>query len=250
MSTATGLPRDRGARRPRRAWVNGVLAEWSRITSRPLALLRRGRLPFAFGSSGTVLALWLLHLSSLGTYIAHTISDVSASTPFYLVVVRLPASMYAPAPNLPVWGSLLQVFVVFGVAEAWVGRRRTLTVALAATFICTLSGRIMCYLGPGTVVGLPWIERYVSDTGPSAAVVALVVYVCCVRRAPRTLTVLLTALVTEVTLLPNLAGREHIVAIALGLLAAVGVPALTWIRPHVRSACQIVRCRGLRSRLG
>jgi hypothetical protein len=221
--------------------MDGVLAEWHRMTSRPLARLRRGRLPFAAGSAGAVLVLWLLQMSSLGTYVVRTLSDVSATTPIHLAIVRLPASMYASAPNLPVWGSLLQVFLVFGLAEAWVGWRRTLTVALAATFVCTLSGRIMCYLGPDTVVGLPWIEKYVSDTGPSAAVVALVVYLCCVRRAPRTLTVLLTAMVTEVTLLPNLAGREHVVAIALGLLAATAVPAIGRVRPHTRSVCRSVR---------
>ncbi|GAB3958806.1 hypothetical protein GCM10029978_004510 [Actinoallomurus acanthiterrae] len=237
MSIATGLHPGRptgGRLRP--AWITGILAEVRGLTAEPLTRLRRGRLPLAFGSSATVLILWSLHFSSLGTYIVRLISDVSASTPFYLAVVRLPLSMYAPAPNLPVWGSLLQVFVVFGIAEALVGWRRTLMVALTATFLCTLSGRIMCYLGPDTIVGLPWISRYVSDTGPSAAVVALVAYVCCVRRAPRTMTVLLTAMVTEVTLLPNLAGREHVVAIALGILAALAVPAAGRLRRASRKA--------------
>ncbi|MCO5996068.1 hypothetical protein [Actinoallomurus rhizosphaericola] len=210
--------------------ITGFVAEARRLTAEPLERLRRGRLPLAFGSAAAVFLLWSLHFSALGASIVRLISDVSASTPFYLAVLRLPASMYAPAPNLPVWGSLLQVFVVFGVAETYVGRRRTLTVALTATFLCTLSGRIMCYLGPGSIVGLPWISRYVSDTGPSAAVVALVAYLCCVRRAPRTLTILLTSMVTEVTLLPNLAGREHVVAIALGLIAALAVPAADRLR--------------------
>jgi hypothetical protein len=230
MSVAVD-PRSAGQGRP--VWVDGTLAEISRLTSEPLARLRRGRLPLAFGSAAAVLALRLLYVSSPGTHVAYAISDVSASTPIYLAVLRLPASMYAPAPNLPVWGSLLQVLVVFGLAEAWVGRRRTLMVALGATFVCTLSGRIMCYLGPHTVLGLPWIERYVSDTGPSAAVVALVAYLCCVRRAPRTLSVLLTTMVIEVTLLPNLAGREHVVAIALGLLAAGAIPAARRLRSGV-----------------
>src|SRR5437879_6441179 len=78
------------------------------------------------------------------------------------------------------------------------------------TFLSTLAGGIMCALGPGTVIGLPWIFQYVTDTGPSAAVVALAVQLCCVRRAPRTLALVLTAMLTEVTLLPNLAGREHV----------------------------------------
>ncbi|MCO6009216.1 hypothetical protein NE236_30025 [Actinoallomurus purpureus] len=236
MSIATGLLPGHPAGRLRPAWIMGILAEAHRLTSEPLARLRRGRLPLAFGSSAAVLILWSLHFSSLGTYVVRLISDVSASTPFFLAVVRLPASMYAPAPNLPVWGSLLQVFVVFGIAEACIGWRRTLTVALTATFLCTLSGRIMCSLGPGSVIGLPWISRYVSDTGPSAAVVALVAYLCCVRRAPRTLTVLLTAMVLEVTLLPNLAGREHVVAIALGVLAALMVPAVGRLRRASRNA--------------
>jgi hypothetical protein len=210
--------------------ITGIVAETRRLTAEPLQRLRRGRLPLAFASSAAVLLLWSLQFSALGAHVVRLISDVSPSTPLYLAIVRLPASMYASAPNLPVWGSLLQVFVVFGVAETYLGRRRTLTVALTATFLCTLSGRIMCYLGPGSVVGLPWISRYVSDTGPSAAVVALVAYLCCVRRAPRTLTVLLTSMAVEVTLLPNLAGREHVVAIALGLLAALAIPAAERLR--------------------
>lgn len=177
----TGPPSGRGAGRSRPAWITGAVAEARRLTAEPLVRLRRGRLPLAFGSAASVLLLWSLHFSALGTRIVRLISDVSASTPFALAVARLPASMYAPAPNLPVWGSLLQVLAVFGIAETYLGRRRTLTIALTATFLCTLSGRIMCYLGPHTIVGLPWIARYASDTGPSAAVVALVAYLCCVR---------------------------------------------------------------------
>jgi hypothetical protein len=177
-----------------------------------------------------------LQSAGIATGVVERWTAEKAALPIGAALQRLPLSMVAPAPNLPVWGSLLQVFVVFGIAEALVGWRRTLTVALTATFLCTLSGRIMCYLGPDSIVGLPWISRYVSDTGPSAAVVAIVAYVCCVRRAPRTMTVLLTAMVTEVTLLPNLAGREHVVAIALGILAALAVPAAGRLRRAPRKA--------------
>lgn len=220
-----------GSRRP--AWLVGTLAELRRLTSRPLARVRRGRLPFAFISAGAVLLLWVAQMFPIGTYLVRAIADVDPSTPLWLAVLRLPGSMYAPAPNLPVWGAFAQVLVVFGIVEAWVGWRRTLGVALAATFVCSLSGRIMCYLGPDSLVGLPWIEKYVSDTGPSAAVVALIVYLCCVRRAPRTFSIVLTSMIAEVTLLPNLAGREHIVAFAMGLAAAAAVPLVTRVRPHL-----------------
>jgi hypothetical protein len=223
MSIGAGLLRDPPAGRSRSVRKSGFLTEWHQLTTRPRTLLRRGRLPFTFVSAATVLALWLLHFSAVGAHIVRAISEVSPSTPLYLAIARLPASMYAPAPNLPVEGSLLQVFVVFAMAEAWLGWRKTMTIALAVTFLCTLSGRIMCALGPSTIIGLPWVFQYVSDTGPSAAVVALVVYLCCVRHAPRTLAVVLTAMVTEVTLLPNLAGREHVVAIVVGLLTALTV---------------------------
>lgn len=220
MSIGAGLLPNRQAGRPP-AWTSGFLTEWDQLTSRPRGQLRRGRLPFTFVSTAAVFLLWLLQTSTLGTHVMRAISDVSPSTPLYLTLMRLPASMYAPAPNLLVEGALLQVFVVFAMAEAWLGWRRTMTTALGVTFICTLSGRIMCALGPGTVIGLPWIFQHVTDTGPSAAVVALAVHLCCVRRAPRTLALVLTAMLTEVTLLPNLAGREHVVAIVLGLLAAL-----------------------------
>ena len=43
--------------------------------------------------------------------------------PFGLWLARLPGSMLAPAQGLPIWGSLVQILLAFGIAEAAVGRR-------------------------------------------------------------------------------------------------------------------------------
>lgn len=215
----------------RPAWVTGGVAEWRRIVSESLEIIKKEHhIPLALTATATVLVLWLAQMTTFGATIVGWVAGVSPSTPLPLAIVRLPGSMFAPAPNLPVWGSLAQVFVVFAVAEIWLGVRRTLTIALVATFITTLSGRLMCMLGPGTGLGLPRADYWALDTGPSVAVVTLVVYLCCVRGAPRILTVVVVSMVIEVIMLPNMAGREHVLAILIGLVAAGSAPLLARMR--------------------
>jgi hypothetical protein len=168
--------------------------------------------------------MWLAQMTTVGRTVVGWVAGVSPSTPLPLAIVRLPGSMFAPAPNLPVWGALAQVFVVFAVAEAWLGARRTLSIALVSTFIATMGGRLMCLLGPATGLGLPHADFHALDTGPSVAVVTLAVYVCCVRRAPRILTAVVVTMAIEVIMLPNLAGREHVIGILVGFVAAGVAP--------------------------
>jgi len=84
-----------GTQRP--AWLVGTLAELRRLTSRPLARLRHGRLPFAFISAGAVLLLWVAQMFPIGSYMVRGDGDVDPSTPLWLAILRLPVSMYAPA---------------------------------------------------------------------------------------------------------------------------------------------------------
>ncbi|GGY53340.1 hypothetical protein [Streptomyces omiyaensis] len=153
------------------------------------------------------------------------VGAVRAEDPLWLALLRTPLSLFVPALDLPVWGALAQVLLVFGIAELCLGRRRTLGIAYLATLCGTLYARVGIALGPGTPFGLPASDAQVVDTGPSAAVVGLAVYVCWRLRAYWTGAAVVVAMVVEVIVKPNLAGKEHLAAIA-GVLALMGWQAL------------------------
>jgi hypothetical protein len=205
-----------------RSFAPTVLEEWHRLTAVPRPSLRESprAFPLTLASTALVTVMWLAQMTQVGEAAVRLLGGVSAKLPLGVALLRLPGSMLAPAQNLPAWGALAQVLVVFGLAEAWFGGRRTLGIALTATAISTLGGRVMCMLGPHHPLGVSYAEAWGLDTGPSAAVVALMVYVCCHRRAWLTLSALVAIMVGELILLPNLAGREHIIAIVVGLVAA------------------------------
>ncbi len=170
---------------------------------------------------------------------------VRAEDPLPLALLRTPLSLFVPALDLPVWGALAQILLVFGVAEVCLGRRRTLAVAYAATLAGTLYARVGIALGPEALLGLPASDARVVDTGPSAAVVGLAVYVCHQRRAWFTGALVVLAMVVEVLVKDNLAGREHLAAIA-AVLVVCGVRA--W--PGRRGGGQDLRAGGSGTRSG
>lgn len=132
-------------------------------------------------------------------------------------LVRLPGSMIAPAQNLPVWGSLVQIFVVFALAEAAVGRMRAIVVAGIGHMLSTVGARLLMWLGPHYLGGLPGVDRHVLDTGPSAATVALTAYLAVVLRCPILGTVAGVAIGLATLTHSDLAGHEHVIAWAVGL---------------------------------
>ncbi|MEU1310794.1 hypothetical protein ABZ419_18155 [Streptomyces cinnamoneus] len=150
---------------------------------------------------------------------------VQAQLPWWLALLRTPLSLFVPALDLPVWGALAQVLIVFGIAEAALGMGRTLAVAYLATLAGTMYARLAIAIGPGSLLGLPPEAAAVVDTGPSAAVVGLAVYVSWRYRAWLTCTVVVLAMIGEVLLKPNLAGKEHIAAV-VALLVVCGVEEL------------------------
>ncbi|MEU1469892.1 hypothetical protein ABZ434_16875 [Streptomyces sp. NPDC005761] len=150
---------------------------------------------------------------------------VRAEDPLWAALLRTPLSLFVPALDLPVWGALAQVLLVFGIAEICLGRCRTLLIAYAATLAGTLYARIGVAVGPEGFFGLPGTDGQVVDTGPSAAVVALAVCVCCAYRAWFTGGLVIVAMVAEVAVKDNLAGKEHLAAIAAAL-ALCAVPPL------------------------
>ncbi|WP_186768312.1 hypothetical protein [Streptomyces qinzhouensis] len=143
---------------------------------------------------------------------------VRAADPLWLALLRTPLSLFVPALDLPVWGALAQVLLVFGVAEICLGRLRTLLVAYVCTLAGTLYARLGIAVGPGGPLGLPEADARIVDTGPSAAVVGLAVVVCLQQRAWFTGAAVVVAMAVEVVVKPNLAGKEHLAAIAAALV--------------------------------
>ncbi|MEU6807820.1 hypothetical protein ABZ920_02140 [Streptomyces sp. NPDC046831] len=200
--------------------------EWHGIVVDPVRrLLRRGLggLFLAFLASFGVIFFHAIAQRPAGEAAVRLLGGVTADLPLWLALLRTPVSLYVPALDLPVWAGITQLFLAFALAELTLGRTRTLVIAYAATLAGTLTVRVMVALGPGRWgLGLPPETGQVLDTGPSAAVVGLFTYLSIVRRAPVVFTLTGGSMVAESVLEPNLAGREHLIAVAaavvLGLL--------------------------------
>jgi hypothetical protein len=190
---------------------------------RPVAVELRARgwraIPFSLFSAALITAFALLQHTNWGWWLVVHVAAVYQALPIWLILVRLPLSMFAPAPDLPAWGAVAQVLVVFAVAEVQLGRWRTFLVGVCTNALTTLSARLMWVLGAALGVGTPQIDAYELDTGPSTVVVALSVYVLLKCRAYTLLSVTVLAMGLETVLLPNLAGQEHLVAVGLGVAA-------------------------------
>jgi hypothetical protein len=222
--------------------------EWHGIVVDPLRqLLRRGLsgLVLAFVASFGVIFFHAIAQHPTGAVAVRLLGGVYADLPLWLALLRTPVSLYVPALDLPVWAGITQLFLAFALAELALGRARTLAIAYTTTLAGTLTVRVMIALGPGWWgLGLPSEIGRVLDTGPSAAVVGLFTYLAVVRRAPVVFTITGGSMVWESIAVPNLAGREHLIAVAaaivLGLLHGHGrrvrhlmwAAALTRRSPH------------------
>ncbi len=213
-----------------------AVAEWGTLYLTVRGAVARKR--FAAFPLATVATFLILlfsivqHLPGGERFVNH-IGVVRASLPLDLSLLRTPLSLYVPALDLPVWGALAQVFVVFAIAEVVLGRRMTLVVAYACTLAGTLFARVGVAIGPGHLFGFPKWVAYVRDTGPSAAVVALAICIAFRTRAWFTATLVVVLMVGEAVVLPNLAGLEHVVAVITALLIAVSVEVFGDFWPRV-----------------
>ncbi|MFF1722928.1 hypothetical protein [Streptomyces sviceus] len=216
-----------------------TLARWARaewgelyVTVRGPLLRRRWRaVPLALAAVCLTAALHFVHNQSWGYDVVQDVGAVRAADPLWLALLRTPLSLFVPALDLPVWGALAQILFVFGIAEICLGRWRTLTLAYAATLAGTLYARVGIWLGPDSPLGLPASDAHVVDTGPSAAVVGLAVFLGWRYGARVTAGAVIAAMVVEVLAKGNLAGREHVAAIA-AMLAVCGLSAAR--RRHTR----------------
>ncbi|MFE0512278.1 hypothetical protein [Streptomyces sp. NPDC058964] len=184
-------------------------------------LRRRGvsGLCLAFVTAIGVILLHHLAQRPAGARTVWLLGGVTADLPLWLSLLRTPVSLYVPALDLPVWAGITQLFLAFALAELTIGRTRTLTVAYVTTLAGTLTARLMIAIGPGWWgLGLPPECGKVLDTGPSAAVVGLFTYISVIRRAPVVFALTGGSMVWESIAVPNLAGREHLIAVGTALV--------------------------------
>ncbi|WP_153882798.1 hypothetical protein [Streptomyces sp. CB01881] len=199
-----------------------------RLRARKLAAV-----PLAVTATALILLFSIVqHLPGGERFVTH-IGVVKAALPLEVSLLRTPLSLYVPALDLPVWGALAQVLVVFGIAEIVLGRRLTLVVAYTCTLAGTLFARVGVAIGPHHLFGFPKWVAYVRDTGPSAAVVALAICIAFRCRAWFTAGLVVALMIGEAVLLPNLAGLEHVVAVITALLIAVSVEVFGDFWPRV-----------------
>ncbi|MFI0721047.1 hypothetical protein [Streptomyces sp. NPDC021224] len=210
-----------GSAQPADTRHRGPVAEARQLFPDVWERLRAGGLrgvPVTLTACAGILVLQILqHRQATAGWVERA-GGVYASLPWWQALLRTPVSLFLPDPQLPVWGLVLQVVVVFGVAEATVGPGRTLTVALLATLAGTGFARYSLWASPRWPLALPHADLLVRDTGPSAAVVALGVYVALRHRAWWTAGAIVAAMVLEVVSIPNLAGYEHLAGIGLVLV--------------------------------
>ncbi|MGW7530353.1 hypothetical protein [Streptomyces sp. NPDC054783] len=204
-----------------------ALARWAReewgplyVTVRAAPLKRRLRAaPMTLGAVCLTALLQYVQNQTWGYQLVQNMGAVRAEDPLWLALLRTPLSLFVPALDLPVWGALAQILLVFGIAEICIGWWRTLVIAYAATLAGTLYARVGISLGAHAPFGLPWTDAQVVDTGPSAAVVGLAVFVSWRYGAYVTSGAVTLAMVAEVLVKENLAGKEHLAALmAVGLI--------------------------------
>ncbi|GFE25176.1 hypothetical protein [Streptomyces nigrescens] len=201
-------------------------AEWGpllRTVRAALAASRLRAIPMTLTAVVLTLVFQFVQNQAWGYQTVQNIGSVQADEHLWLALLRTPLSLFVPALDLPVWGALAQILVVFGIAEICVGRRQLLAVAYLATLAGTMYARIGIWIGPVSPLGLPDSDKYVTDTGPSAAVVGLAVFVCWRYRAWFTCAAVAVAMVVEVVSIKNnLAGKEHVAAV-LAVLVLCGL---------------------------
>ncbi|WP_181139701.1 hypothetical protein [Streptomyces sp. Ru71] len=227
-----------------------TLARWARaewgllyVTVREPLLKRRWRaVPMTLTAVCLTGVLQFVQNQPWGFGFVQDVGAVRAEDPLWLALLRTPLSLYVPALDLPVWGALAQILLVFGIAELCLGRWRTLVIAYAATLAGTLYARLGIALGPHAPLGLPASDAQVVDTGPSAAVVCLAVYVAWRYGAYVTAGAVTVSMIAEVLVKENLAGKEHLAALA-GVVVVCAVAQAR--RRHRRSTARVGSGSGL-----
>ncbi len=191
--------------------VNELAAEMREVWRRSP---RRAVVP-GLVAGGLVGACYLLYRYGYESFVEF-VAGVRHRDEFLVVVARSPLSLFAPAPNLPVWGAVAQVVALTAVGATVLGWRRVVVVAVAVQTGINVILQVVAGVGFGSLVGLNTAGLAELDTGPSAAVIALVVVIAMARRAPWLMFLVVTIATAEVLVAPNLAGCEHVIALGAG----------------------------------
>ena len=201
------------------AYRMDLRAELSTIRQSLIERWRAGHRPYVTAAAmATVITFWMLRRAGVWSNPIDWLSAVRADQPLLASLLRVPLSILVPAPDLPVWGAVGQVAIIGALGELLLGRRRLLGLALGVQFMATMAGRIAGWLGPRHPYGLRPAAAFVRDTGPSAVVIAVGIALAVMLGTWRLLAIALVALAIEIVGLHTLAGREHLVAIAIGLV--------------------------------
>ncbi|WP_194895500.1 hypothetical protein [Catenulispora pinisilvae] len=167
----------------------------------------------------TIGILWILELNRPhGLAFVLDVAGVRQGEPIWKLLPQLPLSLFAPAPDLPAWGAMTQVLIAFGIAECWLGWKRMIMIAMITSAVTSMAARVMVYASNWLHIGTPQIDNFQVDTGPSVAVVSLLIYLALRLRTYWVVALTAVSMGGEAAILPNLAGREHLVAISLGII--------------------------------
>lgn len=79
-------------------------------------------IPLTLGAVCLTGLFQLVQNQSWGYGPVHDIGFVTAEDPLWVALLRTPLSLFVPALDLPVWGALAQVLLVFAIAEIALGR--------------------------------------------------------------------------------------------------------------------------------
>ena len=212
--------------------------EWRDLIASVVTQARR-RGPAAFPvtavATSSVVLLAVLNTGPTGHHFIRLWVDEYARLPIRTALERLVPSFAAPTARLPYWGAILQVALVFGIAEALYGSRVTVVVALLAHCVATLSARVFIWLGPHVFFGMIAIAAKYADSGPSGATVGLLAFLAVRRRSFQGSLMLAAFLVAEWVWTHGLAQREHIVAALVGAVLAISVARATSPTPLATS---------------
>ncbi|MVO86487.1 hypothetical protein GPA10_17395 [Streptomyces sp. p1417] len=206
--------RVRGALRAE--WRCLALVAWRQLRERGLLGVR-----LALAASLAMICLHELQQFPASDRVVRLVGEVRADQPLWVSLLRTPVSVLVPTRDQPVWGGLPRLVLSLGLAQLLLGPRRALLVGYGATLAGTLGARVMVAIGPDHFAGVPTAYAHDVDTGASAAVVGLFTCLSVRLRAPVLCLAFVVPTVVGSVLEPNLAGREHLVAVACVAACAV-----------------------------
>ena len=218
---------------PRRYGLR-LAAELRELVADSLGAWRSGGRPWfaviACLLTAAVAALWR---EPHGRAVMMNVGDAYARQPLGAELARVPGSVFVPTFDLPWWGAVVQLAAVLGVAEILMGRRGLTVVGGLGQLASTMLARVMVTYGAAVPLGLPLSQAGVVDTGPSGITTAVGVWLLARRRAYATLSAVIIVLTVAAVVQRNIDGREHAIAMLVGLaMAAAQSGCEIWKRRH------------------